>query len=70
MSNTFLLFLGREWQLLFRNTSTLVQPLCFFVIIALLFPFSLPVENALLQRIGAGVTRLVACDCPIRIPIP
>ncbi len=55
MKNTFLLYLGREWQLLFRNTSHLVQPLCFFIIIALLFPFSLPVENALLQRIGAGI---------------
>lgn len=55
MKNTFLLFVNREWQLLFRNTSDLVQPLCFFIIIALLFPFSLPVENALLQRIGAGV---------------
>lgn len=55
MKNTFLLYLSREWQLLFRNTSHLIQPLCFFIIIALLFPFSLPVENALLQRIGAGV---------------
>lgn len=55
MKNTFLLFIAREWQLLFRNASNVVQPLCFFVIIALLFPFSLPVENALLQRIGGGV---------------
>ena len=55
MKNTFSIFVAREWQLLFRNTSNLVQPLCFFVIIALLFPFSLPVENALLQRIGTGV---------------
>lgn len=55
MKNTFSLFCGREWQLLFRNTSTLVQPLVFFIIIALLFPFSLPVENDLLQRIGGGV---------------
>lgn len=55
MKNTFLLYLGREWQLLFRNTSQLIQPLCFFIIIALLFPFSLPAENALLQRIGVGV---------------
>ena len=55
MKNTFFLYLSREWRLLFRNNSHLVQPLCFFIIIALLFPFSLPVENALLQRIGAGV---------------
>ncbi|MBX2847553.1 MAG: heme exporter protein CcmB [Acidiferrobacterales bacterium] len=55
MTNTFILFVTREWQLLFRNTSQLVQPLCFFIIIALLFPFSMPVENALLQRIGSGV---------------
>ena len=40
---------------MFRNTSTLIQPLVFFIIIALLFPLSLPAENALLQRIGGGV---------------
>jgi len=55
MNNSFTLFCTREWQLLFRNTSHLVQPLCFFIIIALLFPFSLPAENGLLQRIGGGV---------------
>ncbi len=55
MTNTFMLYAMREWQLLFRNSSTLAQPLCFFVIIALLFPLSLPAENALLQRIGGGV---------------
>jgi heme exporter protein B len=55
MNQTFLLFAQREWQLMFRNTSTLVQPLCFFIIIALMFPLSLPAENELLQRIGAGV---------------
>ena len=55
MSNTFMLFCYREWRLLFRNTSTLVQPLCFFVIIALLFPLSQAAENLLLQRIGGGV---------------
>ena len=40
---------------MFRNTSTLIQPLVFFIIIALLFPLSLPAENALLQRIGGGI---------------
>lgn len=55
MNNTFVLFTRREWQLMFRNTSTLVQPLCFFAIIALLFPLSLPAENELLRRIGGGV---------------
>jgi len=55
MNNTLFLFFCREWQLLFRNTSALIQPLVFFIIIALLFPFSLPAENALLQRIGGGV---------------
>lgn len=60
MSNTFILFLAREWQLLFRNTSNLIQPLCFFIIIALLFPFSMPAENDLLQRIGGGVIWVAA----------
>ena len=55
MNNTFVLFFRREWQLLIRNTSSLIQPLVFFIIIALLFPFSLPAESALLQRIGGGV---------------
>jgi len=55
VSNTFSLYFRREWQLMFRNTSSLIQPLVFFIIIALLFPFSLPAENSLLQSIGGGV---------------
>ena len=55
MNNTFLLFFRREWQLMFRNTSSLIQPLIFFIIIALLFPFSLPAENNLLPKIGGSV---------------
>jgi len=53
--STALLYFQREWQLMFRNTSSLIQPLVFFIIIALLFPFSLPAESALLQKIGGGV---------------
>jgi len=53
--STFILFFSREWQLMIRNTSTLIQPLVFFIIIALLFPLSLPAENTLLQRIGGGI---------------
>lgn len=45
---------------MFRNTSSLIQPLVFFIIIALLFPFSLPAENALLQSIGGGVIWVAA----------
>jgi len=52
---TFRLYFQREWQLMFRNTSSLIQPVVFFIIIALLFPFSLPAEDELLQRIGGGV---------------
>ena len=59
-NNTFILFCKREWQLLFRNTSALVQPLCFFVLIALLFPFALPVEPELLARIGGAVIWVAA----------
>jgi len=55
MNNTLILFFRREWQLMFRNTSSLIQPLVFFIIISLLFPFSLPAENGLLQNIGGGV---------------
>ena len=53
--STFSLYFRREWQLMFRNTGALVQPLVFFIIVALLFPFSLPAETGLLQRIGGGV---------------
>jgi len=60
MSNTLILFFRREWQLMFRNTSALIQPLVFFIIIALLFPFSLPAESDLLQRIGGGVIWVAA----------
>ena len=54
-NNTLWMYFKREWQLMFRNTSSLIQPLTFFIIIALLFPFSLPSESSLLQRIGGGV---------------
>ncbi len=57
---TFLLYFQREWALMFRNTSSLIQPLVFFIIIALLFPFSLPAENSLLQSIGGGVIWVAA----------
>jgi len=53
--STLLLNFKREWKLMFRNTSSLIQPLVFFIIIALLFPFSLPAEAALLQKISGGV---------------
>jgi len=53
--NTLVLYFQREWQLMFRNTSSLIQPVVFFIIIALLFPFSLPAEGELLQKIGGGV---------------
>lgn len=58
--NTLVLFFQREWQLMFRNTSSLIQPLVFFIIIALLFPFSLPAESNLLQQIGGGVIWVAA----------
>jgi len=48
LTNTLVLYFLREWQLMFRNTSSLIQPLVFFIIIALLFPFSLPAEEVLL----------------------
>ncbi|MCH2191349.1 MAG: heme exporter protein CcmB [Gammaproteobacteria bacterium] len=53
--STFKIYFAREWQLMFRNTGALIQPLVFFIIIALLFPFSLPAESNLLQQIGGGI---------------
>ncbi len=58
--STLLIYFQREWQLMFRNTSALVQPLVFFIIIALLFPFSLPAEVSLLQKIGGGIIWVAA----------
>ncbi|GAA6137699.1 heme exporter protein CcmB [Arenicella sp. 4NH20-0111] len=58
--STLILYFHREWLLMFRNTGALVQPLVFFVIIALLFPFSLPAEVNLLQSIGGGVIWVAA----------
>lgn len=58
--STLLLYFKREWQLMFRNSGALVQPLVFFIIIALLFPFSLPAEAKLLQNIGGGVIWVAA----------
>ena len=53
--NTFTFYFRLECQLLLRNTSNIAQPLMFFIIIALLFPFSLPAESGLLVSIGGGV---------------
>lgn len=58
--STLSLYFRREWQLMFRNTGSLVQPLAFFTIIALLFPFSLPLETDLLQQIGGGIIWVAA----------
>lgn len=57
---TFWLFFQREWLMMFRNTSALVQPLMFYAIVALLFPFSLPSELALLQKTGGGIIWVAA----------
>ena len=57
--NTFTLFFKRECQLLLRNSSAIGQPLCLFVLIALLFPFSVPSDslggNGVLSQIGGSV---------------
>ncbi len=57
--NTFQLFFKRECQLLLRNSSAVGQPLCLFVLIALLFPFSVPsdslVSNGVLTQMGGSV---------------
>lgn len=58
--NTLLLYFRREWQLMFRNTGTLIQPLMFFIIIALLFPFSLPSDISLLSDIGGSIIWVAA----------
>ncbi len=57
--NTFLLFFKRECQLLMRNTSAIGQPLSLFVLIAMLFPFSVPAdalgESGVLSQFGGSV---------------
>lgn len=54
-SNTFLMMFKRDFKLLFRNSSDILQPLCFFVMIVLLFPLALPAEDKLLSIIGSGI---------------
>ena len=58
--STLLIYFRREWRLMFRNTGALIQPLVFFVIIALLFPFSLPPQAGMLSTIGGGVIWVAA----------
>lgn len=57
--NTFHLFFKRECQLLLRNSSAVGQPLCLFVLIVLLFPFSVPSDslgsNGVLTQLGGSV---------------
>ena len=54
-NNTFAMTFKRDFKLLFRNSGDILQPLCFFVIIVLLFPLSLPAEHKLLTAIGSGI---------------
>lgn len=60
MSNTFTLYFTREWRLMFRNTGVVIQPLMFFALIALLFPFGLPAESGLLAKVGGAVIWVAA----------
>lgn len=57
--NTFSLFFAREWTLLWRNSSAIGQPLCLFILISLLFPFSLPASSIndahILGVLGGGI---------------
>ena len=53
--NTFAILFKRDFKLLFRNSSDLLQPLGFFVIIVFLFPLSLPAESKLLSTIGSSI---------------
>ena len=60
----FSLFLQRELALLGRNSNLIGQPVCLFFLIALLFPFSFPIQQAsqggLLGQIGAPVIWVAA----------
>ena len=64
MNNTFVLFFVREWRLLFRNSSALVLPLVFFIMIALIFVFAQAADSGLTGVFGGGiiwVSALLAC---------
>ncbi len=58
--NTFSFYFTREIGLLLRNSANVAQPILFFVIIALIFPFSLPAASELLSQIGGGVIWVAA----------
>jgi heme exporter protein B len=54
-TTTFLLIARREITLLSRDRSDIANPLCFFVIIAALFPLSMSAEPALIAAVGPGI---------------
>lgn len=58
--NTFSFYFTREIRLLIRNSSNVAQPVMFFLIVALIFPFSLPAASELLNQIGGGVIWVAA----------
>ncbi len=55
MTGTFVLIFRREICLLARDRSEIANPLCFFIIIASLFPLSMSAEPALMSATGPGV---------------
>ena len=55
MTGTFALIFRREIGLLARDRSEIANPLCFFIIIASLFPLSMSAEPALMAATGPGV---------------
>lgn len=55
LAHGFMVLLRRDLLLAFRRRSELVQPLLFFVLVTILFPFGVGSDMKLLQEMAAGI---------------
>lgn len=55
LSNAFVAVIRRDLLLAFRNRAEMVNPLLFFILIAMLFPLGVGAEANLLQTIAPGI---------------
>ena len=55
LTQAFLALLKKEFILAFRNPSDLVNPLLFFVMVMILFPFGVGSDTKLLADISVGI---------------
>ncbi len=69
MKALFVATFRREWLLAWRSKSDVLLVLAFFVLVAVLFPFGVGAEEALLRRIAPGVLWVTAL-LALLLPLP